>query len=58
VAAQALLAPGTEVPAGALARGVPARITEGAADAELLEHAVRTYVHNAHWYAAELRRID
>jgi hypothetical protein len=37
---------------------VPARIIEGAADPELLEHAVRTYVHNAHWYAAQLRRID
>ena len=58
VAAQALLAPGTEVPPGALARGVPARIVEGGADPELLEHAVNTYVRNAHWYAADLRRID
>ncbi len=58
VAAQALLAPGTQVPAGALARGIPARIVEGGADPDLLEHAVRTYVHNAHWYAAKLRRID
>lgn len=58
VAAQALLAPGTEVPAGALARGVPAKIIEGAADSALLDHAVRTYVHNAHWYAADLRRLD
>lgn len=58
VAAQALVSPGTDIPAGALARGVPARITEGAADPDLLGHAVRTYVHNAHWYASELRRID
>ncbi|MFM8773694.1 MAG: gamma carbonic anhydrase family protein [Actinomycetota bacterium] len=58
VAAQALVAPGTVVPSGALARGVPARIVEGGADAELLAHATRTYVHNAHWYNAELRRID
>lgn len=58
VAAQALVAPGTEVPAGALARGVPARVVEGAADPELLAHAVETYVRNAHWYAADLRRID
>jgi len=58
VAAQALLAPGTEVPAGALARGVPARIIEDGADPALLEHAVATYVRNAHWYAAELRRLD
>ena len=58
VAAQALVAPGTYVPPGALARGVPARIVEDAADAELIDHAVRTYVRNAHWYAAELRRLD
>lgn len=58
VAAQALVAPGTVVPGGALARGVPARIIEGGADPQLLEHAVATYVRNAHWYAADLRRID
>jgi len=58
VAAAALVPPGAEVPAGALARGVPASIVEGGADPELLAHATRTYVHNAHWYNAELRRID
>lgn len=58
VAAAALVSPGTVVPAGALARGVPARITEGGADPALLEHAATTYVHNAHWYAANLRRLD
>lgn len=58
VAAAALVSPGTVVPAGALARGVPARITEGGADPALLEHAATTYVHNAHWYAADLRRLD
>lgn len=57
VAAQALVAPGTDVPEGALALGVPARIKLGGANAELIEHAVRTYTHNAHWYAAELRRL-
>lgn len=58
VAAAAMVAPRTQVPAGALARGVPARITEGAADPELIAHAARTYAHNAHWYAADLRRLD
>lgn len=58
VAAAALVSPGTVVPAGALARGVPARITEGGADPALLEHAATTYVRNAHWYAADLRRLD
>ena len=58
VAAQALVPPGMDVAAGALARGVPARVIEGAADPEIIAHATRTYVRNAHWYNAELRRID
>lgn len=58
VAAAALVPPGTHVPPGALARGVPARIVESGADPDLLQHAVSTYVRNAHWYAAELRRLD
>ena len=58
VAAQALVPPGMEVAAGALARGVPAQVVEGAADPEIIAHATRTYVRNAHWYNAELRRID
>jgi carbonic anhydrase/acetyltransferase-like protein (isoleucine patch superfamily) len=58
VAAQALVSPGTVVPPGALARGVPARITEGGADPELIDHAVRTYVRNSHWYASDLRRLE
>ena len=58
VAAQALVPPGTDIPPGALARGVPARIVEGAADPDLMAHAVQTYVRNAHWYAADLRRLD
>jgi carbonic anhydrase/acetyltransferase-like protein (isoleucine patch superfamily) len=58
IAAQALVSPGTEVPPGALARGVPARITPEGADPDVLRHAVRTYVDNAHWYAGELRRLD
>lgn len=58
VAAQALVPPGTHIPPGALARGVPARIQEDGADPALLEHATQTYVRNAHWYAADLRRID
>lgn len=58
IAAQALVPPGLDVPAGALARGVPARIVEGAADPDIIRHAVETYVENARWYAAELRRLD
>lgn len=58
VAAQALVAPGLDVPSGALARGVPARIVHGAADPGMIDHAVVTYVRDAHWYAADLRRLD
>ncbi|MFM9135833.1 MAG: gamma carbonic anhydrase family protein [bacterium] len=58
VAAGALVPPGLLVPPGALARGVPARIVPDGADPAIREHAVRTYVRNAHWYAAELRRLD
>lgn len=58
VAAAALIPPGMRVPAGSLARGVPARVTEGAADPGMIAHAVRTYVRNAHWYNAELRLLD
>jgi carbonic anhydrase/acetyltransferase-like protein (isoleucine patch superfamily) len=57
VAAHALVPPGTEVPAGALALGVPVTIRPGAAPTGMIEASVQTYVANAHWYGAELRRI-
>lgn len=58
VAAAALVPTGLDVPSGALARGVPARIVSDGADPALIEHAVVTYVRNAHWYSAELKRLD
>lgn len=58
VGAAALIAPGMVVPPRATALGVPARIRPDSADPALIAHAVRTYVENAAWYAAELRRID
>jgi len=57
VAAQALVSPGTVVPSGAVARGVPARITPDAVPEGMIGASVRTYVDNAHWYNAHLRRI-
>ena len=57
VAAGALVAPGTEVPSGAIAMGVPAKIKPDAAPTEMIDSSVRTYTENAHWYNAELRRI-
>jgi carbonic anhydrase/acetyltransferase-like protein (isoleucine patch superfamily) len=58
VAAQALVAPGTEVPAGGLALGVPAKIRDGGADADAIAHAVDVYVANGARYAKGLRRLD
>jgi len=58
VAAQALVAPDTEVPSGALALGVPAKIREGAADSGSIASAVEIYIANAARYARGLRRID
>lgn len=58
VGAQALIPNGMQVPPGAMALGVPAKIRENAVNKELLEHAAQIYVRNAHWYNAELRRLD
>ncbi len=57
VAAGAVVSPGTEVPSRAMALGVPARIRPDAAPTAMIESSVRSYVANAHWYNAEMRRI-
>ncbi len=57
VAAGAVVSPGTEVPSGAIAMGVPARIRVDAAPRAMIESSVSTYIANAHWYNAELRRL-
>lgn len=57
VAAQALVPPGTEVPSGAVAMGVPARIRPDAVPEGMIASSVETYVRNAHWYNAHMRRI-
>lgn len=46
------------VPPRGRALGVPARIQEDVVDETTFAHAVEIYVHNSHWYRAELRRID
>jgi carbonic anhydrase/acetyltransferase-like protein (isoleucine patch superfamily) len=58
VAANAVVLNDTEVPSGALALGVPARIREGAADIEAIRDGVATYVAKARRYRDELRRLD
>lgn len=58
VAAQALVPPGLHIPAGALARGVPARIIDDGADPDINRHAVEIYIDNARWFGQSLRRIS
>lgn len=58
VGAQALVPNGMEVPSGAMALGVPAKIRPDSVSKEHLEYAAQIYVRNTHWYNAELRRID
>jgi carbonic anhydrase/acetyltransferase-like protein (isoleucine patch superfamily) len=58
VAAGAVVTRGTQVPARALALGVPARIVaDGAADHDY-SSGVQRYVDNARRWARELRRVD
>lgn len=58
VGAQALVTNDTEVPAFALAVGVPAKILPDRVSPGAHDDAVAVYVRNAHWYNAELRRLD
>ena len=58
VGAGAVVSPGTTVPRGARALGVPARVSDAAIDDGAFDAFVETYVHNAHWYNRDLRRID
>jgi carbonic anhydrase/acetyltransferase-like protein (isoleucine patch superfamily) len=57
VAAQALVPPGMQVPSGAVAMGVPARIKPDAVPEGMIASSVDTYVGNAHRYNAQMRRI-
>ena len=58
VGAGAVVSPGTEVPGGAMALGVPARIRPDAVPLGSFEDAVGRYVANGARYARELRRLD
>jgi carbonic anhydrase/acetyltransferase-like protein (isoleucine patch superfamily) len=57
VGAGAVVSPGTEVPTGAMALGVPAKVRLDAVQPGAFEDAVRRYVDNGARYAKELRRI-
>lgn len=57
VAANAVVLNDTEVPSGGLALGVPAKVREGAAQAEAIVEGALAYVQRARRYRAELRRV-
>ena len=60
VGANAVVPNGMEVPSGAMALGVPARIKEGAAGraGDGIRRGAEGYVRNARRYKTELRRLD
>ena len=57
VASNAVVLDDTEVPSGAMALGVPARIREGAANPALITGGSDNYIERSRRYRAELRRI-
>jgi len=57
VAAGAVVRNRMDVPAGALAVGVPAQIREGASDENAIRHGASSYVANARRYQSELREL-
>jgi len=58
VGAGAVVPNDMEVPAGAMALGVPARIREGAVRPDQITHPAEEYLRNWTRYRAELRRIE
>jgi carbonic anhydrase/acetyltransferase-like protein (isoleucine patch superfamily) len=58
VGAGAVVPNDTEVPSGAMALGIPAKIRPDAVQPGSFDENVETYVANGKRYAAELRRID
>jgi len=58
VGAAALVPNGMEVPSGAMALGVPAKLREHAVKPEQIAHPAQEYVRNWERYRNELRRLD
>ncbi|MEM7287469.1 MAG: gamma carbonic anhydrase family protein [Actinomycetota bacterium] len=58
VGANAVVVGGTVVPPGAMALGVPAKIREGAANNDEIDHGVQSYIDRAERFRRELRRLD
>jgi carbonic anhydrase/acetyltransferase-like protein (isoleucine patch superfamily) len=58
VGAAALVPEDFDVPAGAMALGVPVKLREGNVDPAWIDFAVKTYVDSARHYRTALRRLD
>jgi carbonic anhydrase/acetyltransferase-like protein (isoleucine patch superfamily) len=58
VAANAVVSNGTEVPSGAMALGIPAKIRENAVNPGTIAASSAVYVENGARYRRSLRRID
>lgn len=58
VGANAVVTGGTQVPPGAMALGIPAKIREGMADQAEIAMGVRSYIERAKRFRADLRRLD
>jgi carbonic anhydrase/acetyltransferase-like protein (isoleucine patch superfamily) len=58
VGANAVVPNGMEVPAGAMALGIPAKLKEGVVAPDSFELAVALYVENGKRYRTDLRRLD
>jgi carbonic anhydrase/acetyltransferase-like protein (isoleucine patch superfamily) len=58
VGSNAVVTNDMEVPGGAMALGIPAKIRPDCVDPELLRLSAAVYVQNGHNYRANLRRID
>lgn len=58
IGAGAVCPDGLQVPAGAMALGVPAKVRDGLVQRDYTTDAAAMYVANGKRYAAELRRLD
>lgn len=58
IGANAVVTNDTEIPGGALALGVPAKIRPDAANAELIRMSAEAYVGRVEFYRKNLRRLD
>ena len=58
VGANAVCSGGFEVPTGAMALGVPAKLRHDSADLAMIKASAEFYVERGHRYRSELRRLD